>query len=175
MFYAPNNLVRQTYLTQAATDIQVNPCPGNALPATPASLNNASPLGCQPLLGFRRAALANDLRNWLPTRPVLMCGGANDPTVNFLSTRATAGYFRASGMPASALTVVDLEDINATDAFSAARAGFAQAKIGAATSAGGTTANQQQAVVQAYHGTLVPPFCIAAARGFFVGVLASGG
>jgi pimeloyl-ACP methyl ester carboxylesterase len=175
VFYAPNNLVRQSYLTQAATDIQANPCPGNALPATPASLNNASPLDCKPLLGFRKAAVANDLRNWLPARPVLMCGGANDPTVNFLSTRATAGYFRARGMPAAALTVVDLEDINATDAFSAARAGFAQAKIGTATNAGGTTADQQQAVVQAYHGTLVPPFCMAAARGFFAGVLASGG
>jgi pimeloyl-ACP methyl ester carboxylesterase len=175
LFYAPNNLVRQSYLTQAATDIQANPCPGNALPATPGSLNNASPLDCKPLLGFRKAAVENDLRNWLPARPVLMCGGANDPTVNFLSTRATAGYFRARGMPASALTVVDLEDVNATDAFSAARAGFAQAKIGTATNAGGTTADQQQAVVQAYHGTLVPPFCIAAARGFFAGVLASGG
>lgn len=175
VFYAPNNLIRQSYLTQAANDIQANPCPGNALPATAASLNNSSPLGCQPLLGFRKAAVANDLRNWLPTRPMLMCGGANDPTVNFLSTRATSGYFRARGMPASSLVVVDLEDVNATDSFSTARAGFTQAKIATATSAGGTAAEQQQAVVQAYHGTLVPPFCMAAARGFFSTVLAAGG
>ncbi|MDM0027560.1 alpha/beta hydrolase family protein [Variovorax saccharolyticus] len=175
VFYAPNNLVRQSYLTQAANDILANPCAGNALPATAASLNTSSPLGCQPLLGFRKAAVANDLRNWLPLRPMLMCGGANDPTVNFLSTRATAGYFRARGMPASALAVVDLEDVNASDAFSTARAGFAQAKISTATNAGGTAAQQQQAVVQAYHGTLVPPFCMVSARGFFAGVLAAGG
>lgn len=175
VFYAPNNLVRQSYLRQAANDILANPCPGNALPATSTSLNTSSPLGCQPLLGFRKAAVANDLRNWLPLRPVLMCGGANDPTINFLSTRATAGYFRARGMPASALAVVDLEETTAIDAFSTARAGFAQAKINTAANAGGTAADQQQAVVQAYHGTLVPPFCLASARGFFAGVLTAGG
>jgi hypothetical protein len=174
IFYGPNNLVRQSYLTQAASDIQANPCPGNALPASVISLNTSSPLGCQPLLGFRRAAVANDLRNWLPTRPVLMCGGANDPTINFLSTRATAGYFRASGMPAAALTVVDLEDSGASDVFSPARAGFAAAKASTAASAGGTASNQAQAVFLAYHET-VAPFCLVSARGFFNGVLASGG
>lgn len=175
VFYGPNNLIRQSYLTRAANDLQATPCAGNALPATLASLSTSSPLDCQPLLGFRKAAVANDLRNWLPTRPVLMCGGANDPTVNFVSTRATAGYFRARGMPTSALAVVDLEDSAATDAFSAARAGFAQAKANTAAAAGGTASNQSQAVVQAYHGTLVPPFCMVSARGFFQGVLASGG
>jgi hypothetical protein len=102
-----------------------------------------------------------------------MCGGANDPTVNFLSTRATAGYFSARGMPASALTVVDLEDSSANDAFSAARAGFAMAKSNLAASTPGTPADQASAVTQAYHGTLVPPFCMASARGFFQNVLAA--
>jgi hypothetical protein len=91
--------------------------------------STTTPLDCRPAVGFPQGGtLANDLRNWVPVRPVLMCGGANDPTVNFLSTRATAGYFRAKGMPAAALTVVDLEDTAAIDAYSAARAGFAQAK-----------------------------------------------
>jgi pimeloyl-ACP methyl ester carboxylesterase len=175
IFYGPDNLVRQSFLTQAANDILANPCPGNALPATAGSLSTTSPLNCQPQQGFRRAAVANDLRNWLPTRPMLMCGGANDPTVNFLSTRATAGYFLARGMPPSSLAVVDLEDANASDAYAAARAGFAQARANAAASAGGTPAQQAQAVLQAYHGALVFPFCLAAARGFFSGQLAAGG
>jgi predicted esterase len=174
IFYGPNNLIRQSYLTQAANDLLATPCPGNALPATASSVNTTSPLNCNPLLGFRKAAVANDLRNWLPLRPMLMCGGANDPTVNFVSTRATAGYFRASGMPASALTVVDLEDTTATDAFSAARAGFATAKANLAASTPGTPADQASAVTQAYHGTLVFPFCMASARGFFQSVLAAG-
>ena len=175
IFYGANNLIRQSYLTQAATDIQSNACPGNALPATAASLSSASPLDCSPSVGFRKAARANDLRNWVPTRPVLMCGGANDPTVNFVSTRATAGYFRAKGMPAAALTVVDLEDSGTTDAYSTARAGFAQAKSTLAQSTPGSASDKAQAVTLAYHGTLAPPFCLASARGFFQGVLAAGG
>ncbi|WP_431274843.1 alpha/beta hydrolase family protein [Variovorax ureilyticus] len=174
IFYGANNLIRQSYLTQAANDLLANPCPGNALPATAGSLNTSAPLNCQPLLGFRKAAVANDLRNWLPTRPVMMCGGANDPTVNFLSTRATAGYFTARGMSSAALTVVDLEDSSRTDAFSSARAGFAAAKANLAASTPGTPADQASAVFQAYHAALVPPFCPASARGFFQTVLVSG-
>lgn len=173
IFYGANNLVRQSYLTQAANDLLANPCPGNALPATASSLSTSAPLSCSPMLGFRKAAVANDLRNWLPTRPMLLCGGANDPTVNFLSTRATAGYFTARGMPSAALTVVDLEESSRSDAFSSARAGFATAKTNLLNSTSGTPADKASAVTQAYHGTLVPPFCLASARGFFQTVLAS--
>jgi len=175
IFYGDGNLVRQSYLTRASDDIDAHPCPGNALPATSASLGSASPLDCAPALGFRKAARANDLRNWVPARPVLMCGGADDPTVNFVSTRATAGYFRAKGMPSELLTVVDLEDGGASDAFSAARAGFAQAKDLLAQNTEGSDDDKARAVMLAYHGTLAPPFCLAAARGFFQGVLAAGG
>ncbi|HEY9029317.1 MAG TPA: alpha/beta hydrolase, partial [Burkholderiaceae bacterium] len=152
-----------------------NPCPGNALPPTAASLSTTSPLDCKPSTGFRKAAVANDLRNWVPTRPMLMCGGANDPTVNFASTRATSGYFRAKGMPSSLLSVVDLEDSAAIDAYSSARAGFAQAKALLAQNTSGSASDKAQAVTLAYHGTLAPPFCLASARGFFQGVLAAGG
>ena len=175
IFYGPNNLIKQSFLTQAAGDIQGNPCPGNALPATAASLSTTSPLDCKPSTGFRKAAVANDLRNWVPTRPMLMCGGANDPTVNFVSTRATSGYFRAKGMPSSILSVVDLEDSAAIDAYSTARAGFAQAKALLAQNTSGSASDKAQAVTLAYHGTLAPPFCLASARGFFQGVLAAGG
>jgi len=175
IFYGANNLIKQSFLTQAAGDIQGNPCPGNALPATAASLSTTSPLDCKPSTGFRKAAIANDLRNWVPTRPMLMCGGANDPTVNFVSTRATSGYFRAKGMPSNLLSVVDLEDSAAIDAYSTARAGFAQAKALLAQNTSGSASDKAQAVTLAYHGTLAPPFCLASARGFFQGVLAAGG
>lgn len=176
LFYGPNNLIRQSYLTQAAGDVMARPCPGNALPATSASLNNAAALDCKPDNGFRKASVANDLRNWLPARPVFFCGGADDPTVNFLSTRATAGYFAARGMPTSILQVVDLEAAGGTgDPYAAARAGFAQAKAQRYAGTEGDAAVKAEAVIRAYHGTLVPPFCVASARGFFQGVLASGG
>ncbi|XAH23192.1 prolyl oligopeptidase family serine peptidase [Xylophilus sp. GW821-FHT01B05] len=170
VFYGANNLLRQSFLTASATDVLSNACPGNAFPPTAASLSSTTPLACSPTTGMRKAAVANDLRNFVPNKPVFFCGGAQDPTVNFTSTQATAGFFQARGLPAAALTVLDLEAAaTTTDPFAALKAGFAQAKA-ATASAGGATA-----VVTAYHGSLVPPFCNAAARGFFQQVLAAGG
>lgn len=175
IFYGPNNLIRQSYLTQVANDVLANPCPGNALPASNASLATTTPLNCKPLLGFRRAAVTNDLRNWLPARPVMMCGGAQDPAINFVSTLATAGYFRARGMPASALTVLDLEQLGAPgDPFAAFRVGFAAAKANLAANTPGSAADKALAVTRSYHGSLVPPFCAVAARAFFEAVVAAG-
>lgn len=170
-FYGPNNLIRASYLTSSAADIAANRCAGNAFPPTAASLSSSTPLACTPASGFRRAAVANDLRNWAPTRPMLICGGRNDPTVNFASSQAMAGFFASRGVPASLVTLLDLESpsTGANDPFAAARAGFAQTV--AATAAG---PNGAVNVVTSYHGGLVPPFCNAAARGFFQGVLASG-
>ncbi len=48
--------------------------------------------------------------------------------------------------------------------FAAAKVGFGQFKAATAQAAGANTA---QVVTAAYHGSLVPPFCNAAARGFF--------
>ena len=109
---------------------------------------------------------------------MLMCGGANDPTVNFTSTLATSGYFRAKGVPAAALTVVDVDSAitGTADPFAAAKVGFAQLKAStaAASVAGGATDGGATAVTLAYHGSLVPPFCNAVARSFFQQVLAAG-
>jgi hypothetical protein len=178
-FYGPNNLLKQSFLTATVTDAVINACPGNAFPPTAASRSSATPLACAPTTGIRKAAVANDLRNFVPNAPTFFCGGANDPTVNFESTRATAGFFAARGLPASALAVLDLETAptSAADPFAPAKVGFAQAKAAtaaAAAAAGANAVGQATAVVLAYHGSLVPPFCNAAARGYFQQVLASG-
>jgi pimeloyl-ACP methyl ester carboxylesterase len=174
IFYGANNLVKQSYLSTAFGDVQGNPCPGNALPATNVSLNTAAPLACAPQVGFRKAAVANDLRSFLPTRPVFFCGGDLDPTVNFVSTRATAGYFVAKGLPSSSLTVVDLEQSTASDAYSSARTAFAIAKAAVAQAAGTDPTAQATAVLGAYHATLVFPYCMVSARSYFQGLLNSG-
>lgn len=170
-FYADHNLVKQAFLTADAVDVQNTPCPGNAFPATDASRSSGSPLACAPRTGFRRAAVANDLRTYLPNRPTLLCGGAEDPTVNFESTRATAGYFKARGMSTDALQVLDLEAPvdGANDPYAAAKTGFRKAKAARKRNHGDAV------VVRDYHDTLVPPFCSAVARGFFQQVLARGG
>ena len=122
------------------------------------------PLAATPMYPLRQDLKRNDLRNgaWAPTAPMLLCGGNADPTVFFSVNAQTMQAFWAA-LPVGLVTVLDVDSApsGASDPFAAAKLGFAQAK--AQTFAAGG----QNAVVQAYHGSLVPPFCAAAARGFF--------
>lgn len=124
---------------------------------------------------FRRALQANTLLGWTPRRPMALCGGAGDPSVFWaLNAPAVQADFATRGVSVPAW---DLESAPATsDATHPVYAGFAQAKAAtaAAAVAAGATDGGQAAVRSAYHGTLVPPFCNALARGYFQQVLAAG-
>ena len=130
----------------------------------------------------RIATKKNDLRNWTPTRPVLLCGGSGDPTVFYNVNTQLMQAFWSSPSPAApaagllSVLNVDSAPSSAADPYATPKAGFAQAKANtaAAAVAGGASDGGASAVVQAYHGGLVPPFCNAAARGFFQQVAASG-
>lgn len=163
-FFGDGNLFKTSYRNTYLADAVVHPC----------GANPADPLNCAPTNPFRKAGIKNDLRTYVPTVPVMLCGGGSDPTVFFASTKATAYFFAAKGMPAAALTVLDVDSspTSATDPFAAAKGGFSMAKT--ATINAAITANQDPAaaVASIYHGSLVPPFCNAAARGFFQQVLA---
>jgi len=144
-FFGAGNLIKTSYRNTYLADAVANPT--------------------SPKHPLRIAANKNDLlkQNWIPNKPMLLCGGNADPTVFFaLNTQGAQAYFAGKGVPAQAVTVLDVDSAptSASDPFALAKGGFAQAK--AATAAGGATA-----VVQAYHGSLVPPFCNAAARGYF--------
>lgn len=165
VYYGPpgQGLIRTEYANAVLGDILAHPCPYTT--------NPSAPLDCAPAHPLRTAAVANDLRTFTPSTPVLMCGGNGDPTVFFTNAVLTQAYFQANlPAPARALTTlldVDSAPTGATDPFAAAKVGFATAKqatIDAAVAAG---LDPTTAVVQAYHGSLVPPFCQAAARGFF--------
>jgi hypothetical protein len=133
--------------------------------AVPALTTGAQPVAPQHPL--RVAAKLNDLRNWTPTRPVLLCGGNADPTVFYgVNTQLMQGN----------VLDVDSAPTGATDPYAAAKGGFAQAKAATAQAAvaAGATDGGAGAVVQAYHGGLVPPFCNAAARSFFQQVITAG-
>ncbi len=163
-FFGPRNLIKTSYRRQYLTDAAVNPCND---PVT------TLPLACNPTDPFRRLGVRNDLRNYVPTVPVFLCGGNADPTVFFASTQSTQAYFLSQGMPAAALTVLDVDTAptGAADPFAAIKTGFAQAKtdvINDAISDGDDPATE---VAEKYHGSLVPPFCLAAARGFFQSAL----
>lgn len=145
-FFGTPNLIRTDYRQAVLAD-------AGAHPTTPQ----------HPL---RVAAYKNDLlqQNWTPTQPMLLCGGNADPTVFFdVNTLGAQLYFASKGVPSQAVTVLDVDSAptGETDPFAAAKVGFGQLKTATFTS-GGTSA-----VLQAYHGSLVPPFCNAAARGYF--------
>lgn len=123
---------------------------------------------------FRKALQTNTLLGWTPKAPVALCGGANDPTVFFFNTTDAQADFASRGKlyPASNLeSAASMSWAGATTAATIA-GGFAQAKAVTSANAGGGAAGAA-AVQGAYHGTLVPPFCSALARGFFQSVLAA--
>ena len=108
------------------------------------------------------AAARNDLTAWTPAAPVQMCYGGLDPTVAGYNAVDAEAAFKSRG--ASAVTRIDLEDASTSpatvhNAFVAAKAQVVSANGGGA---------QGEAVLYAtYHGSVVPPFCMALARGFF--------
>ena len=166
--FGANNLIKNSARLEYLQDAMANP--DGAVPTLTTGGQAAAPQHA-----MRKAFKANDLRNWAPQRPVLLCGGNADPTVFFSgNTTLMQGLWSAPSplaLPAGLLTVLDVDSAptGAADPFAAAKAGFAQAKANTAAQGGAS------AVVQAYHGGLVPPFCTAAARGFFQQVLAAGG
>ncbi|MCZ2104038.1 MAG: alpha/beta hydrolase [Comamonadaceae bacterium] len=160
--FGSDNLVKNSARVAFLADAQEHPdgavpTATTGMPATGA----ANPM--------RQAFIKNDLRGWTPQSPVLLCGGNADPIVFYNINTGLMAQLWSSLVTAHLVTVLDVDSApaDATDPFAAAKVGFAQAKA-ATASQGGTNA-----VVQAYHGTLVPPFCAAAARGFFQQVLAT--
>lgn len=155
------NEARLVYLDDAMAN------PDGAVPNITTALPAANP--AHPM---RKALKANDLRSWTPRSPVLLCGGNADPTVFYdLNTRLMQSLWSAPSSLAPAAGMVQVLDVDSTasgaaDPFAAVKAGFSQAKAAAALQGGAS------GVVQAYHGSLVPPFCAVAARGFFQQVLA---
>lgn len=166
--FGSDNLLRNSARLAYLQDAIANP--DGAVPTVTTGAQAAAPE--YPL---RKALKANDLRNWAPQKPVLLCGGNADPMVFYgANTTLMQGLWSAPSplaLPAGLLTVLDVDSASdgATDPFAAVKAGFAQAKADMAAQGGAN------AVVQAYHDLLVWPFCNVAARAFFQQVLASGG
>jgi hypothetical protein len=162
--FGAGNLIRTSYRNLYLADLVRNPCNASA----------GEPLACAPAFPVRQDLVRNDLRTYVPNVPALLCGGHADPTVFFASTLATAAYFTAHGMPPQALSVLDVDaaPAGAADPFAAVKAGFSQAKSRASAAAAAAGADPAQAVTLAYHGSLVPPFCIVAARAYFQSLLA---
>jgi hypothetical protein len=168
--FGTGNLIKNSARLSYLMDAMANP--DGAVPPTTGAQAGA------PQSPFRKALKKNDLRDWTPHVPVLLCGGNGDPVAYYsLNTELMQGLWSTPGSPLQVaspalLTVLDVDSLAtstgpATDPFYAAKYGFAQAKSNTAAAAGADPVAQATNVMLKYHGELVPPFCTAAARGFF--------
>jgi predicted esterase len=152
--FGPDHLVPNSFRLAYLQDAQAHP--DGSFPAT---LDNRP--AANAANGLRRAFARNDLRTWVPTAPVFLCGGADDPTVLFSNTQMIQAYWAANGATAN-ISVLDLESsIGSSDPDAARKAAFAVAKE--ALRADGGDAE----VADSYHSTLVPPFCLSAVKSRF--------
>jgi hypothetical protein len=157
--FGTDNLITNAYRLAYLRDAQT--APDGGFPTATDGLPPANPT--HPL---RMALKTNDLRNWTPNAPVLLCGGGHDPTVFYLNTQLMQSYW-TSHVPAGAVTVVDMD--SSGDPYSDLRNGFQAAKDAVRTAAvlGGASDGGDEAVQDAYHAGLVPPFCLSATKRFF--------
>jgi hypothetical protein len=121
-------------------------------------------------LPLRRRLAENDLRNWAPQAPTLLCGGHDDPTVLWLNTELMDAYWR-SNAPSARYTILDVDGkpSQPNDPYEDLKKRFEIAKdlVAASAIAQGATDRGREAVLEAYHGALVSTFCLEAAREFF--------
>jgi pimeloyl-ACP methyl ester carboxylesterase len=158
--FGTNDLVTNAYRLAYLQDAAANPDGG--YPTTTTGVAAAAPG-----LALRQDLKSNDLRNWAPTAPVLLCAGDSDPTVFYFNTQLIDGYW-ASTAPTSSVTLLDVDSSAASgDPYANEKTGFAAAKtaVEAAAVIGG--ADGAMAVLQVYHSTLIPPFCLYAVKSFF--------
>ncbi len=152
--FGTSNLITNDFRLSYVLDAVNNP--DGAVPAPQAGV----PLAAAPGNPLRQDLKLNDLRSWIPARPILLCGGDQDPTVFFSVNTGTMQAFWAA-LPAGLVTVLDVNATpNPASPFAPLQVGF-QTTIAGLLASGG-----QEAVVENYH-TTVAPFCTVAARGFF--------
>ena len=161
--FGSGNLLQNSYRLSYLEDEQANPDGG--WPTVTTGVAAASPG-----LPWRQALQLNDLRDWVPTAPILLCGGAVDPLVFWFNAELMQDYW-ASRAPASAsISVLDLESpATPNDPYATLKNDFEVAKglVAATAVEQGATDGGALAVAEVYHATLVAPFCFAAVKSFF--------
>jgi alpha/beta superfamily hydrolase len=161
--FGSGNLIQNSYRLSYLRDAQASPDGG--WPSVTTGVAAASPG-----LAWRRALQMNDLRDWVPTAPVLLCGGDADPLVFWFNTDLMQRYWSSHAPSTAPISVLDLESAASNnDPYASLKKDFTIAKdvLAASAVAQGATDGGALAVSQAYHATLVAPFCFAAVKSFF--------
>ena len=139
---------------------------------------------------LRKALKANDLRGYLPTMPVIMCGGNQDPMVFFDVNSSLMKTLWDTDTNKTSATKVGIIDIDITNRATRQKpvyqtlgfdtvnnnsiqsqsekmqAGFASKVQNIAAIATANGGNPSQAVAMQYHG-LVTPYCMGVAQTLF--------
>lgn len=156
--FGSDNLITNAFRLSYLQDAQNNPDGGFPTPSSDVPAPS-------PGLPLRADLASNDLRDWVPSVPTLLCAGDQDPEVYFLNTQLMQIYWQQHGAPSTPYTVLDLEaPVGSNDPYAALKNGFeaAKAATAAAAIAQGASDGGASAVFNAYHATLVAPFCLAA-------------
>ena len=159
--FGSGNLIQNSYRLSYLLDAQAHPDGGFP------TLTTGTPAAA-PGLPWRQALERNDLRDWSPRAPILLCGGDLDPVVFWLNTQLLQSFW-ASQAQAASVSVLDLESTpSGNDPYASLQDGFqlAKAAVAADAIAHGATDGGAFAVAAAYHVTLVAPFCFAAAKSY---------
>jgi hypothetical protein len=161
--FGNGNLITNNFRLNYLRDARVTPDGGWPVATTGTPTDTAG-------LPLRQALARNDLRNWSPAAPTLLCGGSGDPLVFWSNTQLMQSYWATRQPTVAGITVLDLEtQAAAGDPYASQRSGFATAKLAVSVLAvaQGASDGGSTAVFEAYHATLVAPFCLAAVRTFF--------
>ena len=191
-FDPSNYLVSTAFREQYLQDVLAHPDGAAPVDGSAPNFNNNPPTpASNPQFPLRQILLANDLRSYTPSMPLLMCGGDQDPEVFW---NQDAGAMTATLMaktqskPSLRFATIDLDDKGTAGTYSngltsfglsavqqqamqsvatTVQAGFMAYQQGVVAQAGGAS-NPQAAIdaMELYH-TDERPFCTVAARTFF--------
>ena len=156
--FGADDLVTNAYRLEYLQDAASSPDGGwpNTTTATPPE---------NPSNGFRVDLKTNDLRNWVPTAPTLLCGGNQDPVVYFFNTLLMQSYWATHAPAGTPVTYLDVDSKGGP--YSYIKDGFRATKDIVELAAFLQGQNSNSAVLDQYHAVLVPAFCLQAARAFF--------
>jgi pimeloyl-ACP methyl ester carboxylesterase len=152
--FGPDNLITNEFRLAYIQDALA--APDGGFPNTTTGLPPEAPAN-----PFRQALKYNDLRNWVPTSPLLMCAGDEDPVVFYENTQLMEGYW-AMTAPESYILTLDVDSpASRGGPYKNIKKRFAETKKILKWIQG------REWVGENYHALLVPAFCIQAATSFF--------
>lgn len=159
--FGVNPLMNDEYRIKYLQDIEANPDGAwpNYTTGTPPSASN---------VGLRQAVIDNDLRNWTPKIPLMMCGGPGDGASEFKYGGEAMMQFWSDPNRAPEPGIVSLlnfeEPIEAGADFPDLRRNFVEERD--------QIENGQNwpVWVDPYHQILLPRYCYLAARDYFDGM-----